>query len=116
MKLNELKNYCIKLTNHVKRYYYSVDPIIDRNEINYEDIRVGTEFTSNFITITEILKDGDEFIGVRFGYQNDDGEPAEKDATLNEPAKIKIITGNPERYFVEDMTFEIVPKDETTTY
>lgn len=112
MKLEELQNYCIKLTNHVSRYYYSATPIIDRNEISYEEVKVGTEFTSNCITLSEIIKNENEFVGVRFGYQDDEGNYVQKDATIAEPAKIKIVTGNPEKYFVEEMTFEIVPKDE----
>ena len=115
MKLDQLQhNYCIKMTRHIKRYYFSVYPIINRNEIDYYEIKVGNSFKSNCITLTEILKEKDEVTGIRFSYNNEDDEPAEKDATLTEPARIKIITGSPRNYLVQDITFEIIPKDENT--
>lgn len=117
MKLEELSDkYRLKLTNHIKKYYYSKIPMVDKEEIDYYEIKTENSISSKGIAITQILQNESEFRGIRLGYRNDDDEFNEKEVTFNEPAKIKKITGNPEKYFVEDMTFEIVEKEPTTSF
>lgn len=115
MKLDEFKNYCLKLTEYLERYYYSSEPILKRTTTYYYDIEVGNEISSDCITISELITDNDEINGFRIQYYNGhDIENQKEDITFDKPAKIRIITGNPERFFVSKYTFEIVKRDENT--
>lgn len=111
MKPEELKNYCLKLTKSIKRFYYSDKPLYDKNSVEYFDIIVGNAITSRGMGISELIKDGNNITGISIKYYDEDDNKVKTEiVTPDKSTKIRLISGNPDRYFIYDYTLQIVMK------
>ncbi len=99
----------MKITENSKRFYYSTEPINTNTETSYYDIKVGERITSNYLLISDLIMNENEVKGINIKYYNDDTCKEEtKEVLYGTTTNIRIIVGNPDRYFVYHYAIEIV--------
>lgn len=112
MKLNDLDNYSLQVTEKYQRYYYSSEAQLIKNETTEYELKKGTEIPTScgFLEITDYLKNGDDIIGIRIDYYDDNSVLQSAEITLEKTAKIRLMEGSGDIYRVSDCTFKIIEK------
>lgn len=112
MKLNDLDNYSLQVTEKYQRYYYSSEAELLRNETTEYELKKGTEIPTScgFLEISDYLKDGEDIIGIRIDYYDNDSVLQSAEITLEKEAHIRLMEGTGEVYRVSDCTFKIIEK------
>lgn len=112
MKLNDLDNYSLQVTEKYQRYYYSSEAELIKNETTEYELKKGTEIPTScgFLEVSDYLKDGEDIIGIRIDYYDDNSNPQSAEITLEKEAHIKLMEGNGDVYRVADCTFKIIEK------
>ena len=110
MKLEDLDNYSLQVTEKYQRFYYSSEAQIIKNETTEYELKKGVEIPTScgFLQISDYLMDGDEIIGVRIDYYDSNYEIKSAKITLDQGDTIRLMEGNPDIYRISDCTFKIV--------
>lgn len=112
MKLNDLDNYSLQVTEKYQRYYYSSEAQIIKNETTEYELKKGVEIPTScgFLEITDYLKDGEDIIGIRIDYYDDNSVLQSAEVTLEKEATIKLMEGTGNIYRVSECIFKIIEK------
>lgn len=112
MKIEDLDNYVLKITEKYMRYYYSAEAQILKNETTEYEISKGLQiFTSvSAITIQDYFSYGNEIYGIYVKYIDEDCYDKTVEINFDSPVTIKLITGNDDISRVSICTLEIVEK------
>ena len=114
MKIDDLSNYRLKMTEKHSRYYYSAEPMLVKTETSYYHLEKGTEINTScgFLEISGYLTKDDEITGVYIKYYEGLGEYKKVDIEFGKKGQIKLTEGNPDRFRTAECVFEIVDKSE----
>lgn len=112
MKINDLDNYSLQVTEKYQRFYYSSEAQLIKNETTEYELKKGTEIPTacGMLEISDYLMEEDNIIGVRINYYNNNFEPQSAEITLEKEANIRLMEGNEEIYRISDCTFKIIEK------
>lgn len=112
MKLNDLDNFSLQVTEKYQRYYYSSEAELLKNESTEYELKKGTEIPTScgFLEITDYIMDGNDIVGIRIDYYDDNSVLQSAEVTFEKEAHIKLMEGNGEVYRVSDCTFKIIEK------
>ena len=112
MKLNDLDNYSLQVTEKYQRYYYSSEAQLIKNETTEYDLSKGTEIPTScgFLEVSDYVMSGEEIVGIRIDYYDENSQDKSIEITLEQDGHIRLIEGSGEVYRVSDCTFKIIEK------
>ena len=112
MKIDDLENYSLQLTERYQRFYYSAEAQLIKTEVFEYDLQKGIEIPTScgFLEITDYIMSGDDIIGVYLDTYLGGGETKRVEVTLEKEGKIRLMEGHGTVYRVSDCTFKIIKK------
>lgn len=112
MKISDLDNYSLQVTEKYQRFYYSSEAQLIKNETTEYELKKGTEIPTScgFLEISDYLMDEDNIIGIRINYFDDNFESKSAEITLEQDANIKLTEGSGDIYRISDLNFKIIEK------
>lgn len=112
MKIEDLDNYCLKVTEKYMRNYYSANAQLIKNETTEYEIVKGLEIPTSVspIKITNFFSTGDDIYGIYVEYLNENIEYETAEVNFETPITIKLVTGNSDVSRTSICTLELVEK------
>lgn len=112
MKLDDLDNYSLQVTEKYQRYYYSSEAQLIKNETTEYELKKDTEILTScgFLKITDYIIVDDEIVGIRIDYYDDNDLPKSANITLEKDDNIRLSEGNGNVYRISDCNFKIIKK------
>ena len=112
MKIDDLENYSLEITEKYMRYYYSSEAQIIKNVTTQYDIKENLEIPTSVspITITSFLTSGDEVYGIYLEYCDKDLNMKTIELNFDSTVEIELTTGNPDIFRTSLCTLKIVEK------
>ena len=100
MKLEELENYSLLVTEA---------QLIKNEETEYE-LKKGVEIPTScgFLEISDYIKLGNDFSGIKINYYDDNNVLKTAEITLENSPTIRLMEGNDDIYRISDITFKII--------
>lgn len=112
MRISDLENYSLQITEKYMRYYYSAEAQILKNETTLYDIKEGLEIPTSVapITISAILCSGDVVYGIDLEYYDEYSELKTVELNLDSSVEISLTEGNNDINRTSICTLQIVEK------
>lgn len=112
MKIDELENYSLQITEKYMRYYYSSEAQIIKNETTNYNISENLEIPTSVspIKITSFLSSGDEIYGIFLEYYDENSNLQTVELNLDASIEISITEGNNDIWRTSLCTLKIVGK------
>ena len=112
MILDDLDNYSLQVTEKYQRYYYSSEAQLIKNETTEYELKKGTEILTScgFLEISDYIKDGENIIGIKINYYDDNSTLQSAEITLEKNTTIKLMEGNGDIYRISECIFKIIKK------
>lgn len=112
MKIEDLDNYCLKVTEKYMRYYYSAKAQLIKNETTEYEITQGLEIPTSVssIKITNLFSTGNEVYGIYVEFVNKNFEIETVEVNFETPVTIELTEGNNDIYRTSICTLELVEK------
>lgn len=112
MKIENLDNYCLRITEKYMRYYYSAEAQLIKNETTNYEIIQGLEIPTSVspIKISNFFSMGEEIYGIYVEFINKKLELETAEITFETPITIELTEGNPDVSRTSICTLELVEK------
>lgn len=112
MKIDDLENYSLEITEKYMRYSYSSEAQIIKNITTQYDLKENLEIPTSVsaIMLTSFLSSGDEISGIKIEYYNEDSILQTIELNFDSTIEIKLTDGNPDINRVSICKLRIVEK------
>jgi hypothetical protein len=112
MKVEDLDNYCLRITEKYMRYYYSSEAQLLKNETTEYEISEGLEIPTSVspITITNFFISGNEVYGIYVEFLNKDDNAETVEISFDSAVTIELTEGNTDIHRTSLCTLELVEK------
>lgn len=112
MKIDDLENYSLQITEKYMRYYYSSKAQIIKNVTTQYDLKENLEIPTSVssIVVTSFLSAGDEIYGIYLEYYDKNSELKTVELNFDSEIEIELTIGNNDIFRTSLCTLKIVEK------
>lgn len=112
MKIDDLENYSLQITEKYMRYYYSSKAQILKNVTTLYDLKENLEIPTSVssIVLTSFLAAGDEIYGIYLEYYDKNFELQTVELNFDSEIEIELTIGNNDIFRTSLCTLKIVEK------
>lgn len=112
MKIDDLENYSLQITEKYMRYYYSSKAQIIKNVTTQYDLKENLEIPTSVssIVLTSFLTTGDEIYGVYLEYYDKNSELKTVEVNFDSEIELELTIGNNDIFRTSLCTLKIVEK------